>query len=208
MTAEGTTTAPARRRLTAAVSGSFHCALAEVQSVVAELTERNVRVLSPTDPREVGAFADFIYVASDASRAVKQIQDRHFAAIAASDFLWLCAPDGYLGNSAAAEIHHANLHAVPVFCTSVPTDLYWRQVVVPVPNAESALTWLRESDRTGEARREGGALLLDPDRAAEQLHSAVDVVRHRLTTPGQEVVTDPDLAGALSRIRRLGDLRD
>lgn len=208
MTGHGTTTPPAHRRLSATVSGSFHRALTEVQSVVAELTERNVRVLSPTDPREVGTFADFIYVASDASRAVKQIQDRHFAAIAASDLLWLCAPDGYLGNSAAAEIHHANLHAVPVFCTSVPTDLYWRQVVVPVPNVASALAWLRESDRAGLAPREGGALLLDPNRAAEQLHTAVDVVRHRLTTPGQAVETDPDLAGALSRIRGLGDLRD
>ena len=78
----------------ATVSGSFHRAMAAIEDAVYALTDSGVQVLSPADPRVVDQFGDFLYVASDRVRAIKLVQSRHLAAIEASDFVWLVAPEG------------------------------------------------------------------------------------------------------------------
>src|SRR5712692_6595897 len=88
----------------ATVSGSFHRGLDDVQAAVASLIDAGVEVLSPADPRIVDAFGEFLFVASDRQRKIRTIQDRHLAAIAASHFVWLVAPDGYVGLSGSLEI--------------------------------------------------------------------------------------------------------
>src|SRR4051812_6526153 len=91
----------------ATVSGSFRRAMGAVQEAVYRLTDAGAQVLSPADPRIVDQFGDFVFVASDRVRAIKLVQSRHLAAIAASDVLWLVAPDGYIGQSGAMEIGYA-----------------------------------------------------------------------------------------------------
>src|SRR5258708_39801180 len=90
--------------LTATVSGSFHRHMLNIYDTVGSLTEAGVKVLSPADPRVVDYRGEFLFVASDRLRSIRLVQDRHFSCIAASDFLWLVAPDGYVGTSAAMEI--------------------------------------------------------------------------------------------------------
>src|SRR2546421_8220573 len=93
--------------VTATVSGSFRRAMAAVTDAVYALTDAGVRVLSPADPRIVDQFGDFVFVASDRARAIRLVQTRHLAAIDASDFVWLVAPEGYIGQSAAMELGFA-----------------------------------------------------------------------------------------------------
>jgi hypothetical protein len=105
-----------------------------VTEAVYELTDAGVTVLSPADPRPVHSLGDFLLVASDlvtpADRlTVRGVQSRHLSSIAASDFLWLVAPDGYVGPSAALELGFALASGVPVFGTTAPDDLTMRQFV-------------------------------------------------------------------------------
>src|SRR5215208_5165935 len=103
--------------LTATVCGSFRRAMGAVAEAVYRLTDDGVRVLSPADPRVVDRFGDFLFVASDRARAIKLVESRHLAAIEASDFVWLEAPEGYIGQSGAMEIGFAIAVGTPVFCS-------------------------------------------------------------------------------------------
>src|SRR3954451_925748 len=123
----------------ATVSGSFRRAMGAVQEAVYRLTDAGARVLSPADPRVVDQFGDFLFVASDRVRAIKLVQDRHLAAIRASNFLWLVAPEGYIGQSGAMELGFAVSVGTPVFCSEVPVDLTLRQYVTTLAGPEEAM---------------------------------------------------------------------
>lgn len=186
------------------MSGSFRRSLDDVQRIVRELTEAGVAVLSPADPRPREVFDDFVFVASDVLRTVRVLQDRHFAAIASSHFLWLSAPDGYVGESASAEVHHANERDIPVFCTEIPRSLYWRQMVVPVNGVADAVR-LVSSRSTAEPLLGGVSLYLEPEAVTDQLHDELTVIRDRLTTRRGARAADPRLDSALARLRRFAN---
>src|ERR1700674_2531882 len=113
--------------LTATASGSFHKHLDETMRAVADCGALGVTVLSPADPRVVDNVGEFLFVASDRMRSVRLVQDRHLESIRSSDFLWLVAPDGYVGQSAAMEVGFAAAHHIPILCTVLPRDLTLRQ---------------------------------------------------------------------------------
>lgn len=171
-------------QLSATVSGSFRQAMPLVQAAVYELTDAGAQVLSPADPRVVDAFGDFMFVASDRVRALRLVQDRHLAAIEASDFVWLVAPEGYVGLSGAMEIGYAASVGTPVFSSEVPSDLTMRQYVTTLSSPPEAM---RVSRR--RAGRRAGAVeanvLLDPGTAVEGAHRDLDVIATELTRAGQ-----------------------
>jgi hypothetical protein len=173
-------------QLTATVSGSFRQAMSAVQDAVYELTDAGARVLSPADPRVVDAFGDFMFVASDRVRAIRLVQDRHLAAIEASDFVWLVAPDGYIGLSGAMEIGHAASVRTPVYSSEVPSDLTLRQYVTTLASPSEALRVVRR--RRTASRRVSAAdanVLLEPLVAVEAAHHDLDVIAGELTRAGQ-----------------------
>jgi hypothetical protein len=186
----------------ATVSGSFHRGLNDVQAAVDALTDAGVEVLSPADPRLVDAFGEFLFVASDRRRKIKMVQDRHLAAIAASHFVWLVAPDGYVGLSAALEVGSALAHEIPVFGATPPNDLTLRQyvsIVSSVRHAVSAVLVLAP-----EANVPG--LLLDPDGAADRVHHQVDRIRQGLLTPSSVYGEDDSEVRSITADLR-GELR-
>src|SRR3954452_17370453 len=133
--------------ITAAVSGSFRRAMGAVQDAVYRLTDAGARVLSPADPRVVEQFGDFLFVASDRVRTIKLVQSRHLAAIEASDFVWLVAPEGYIGQSGAMEIGFAVSAGTPVFSSEVPVDLTLRQYVTPLAAPDQAIRLAKRARR-------------------------------------------------------------
>jgi hypothetical protein len=186
----------------ATVSGSFHRGLDDVQAAVGALIDAGVEVLSPADPRLVDAFGEFLFVASDRRRKIKMVQDRHLAAIAASHFLWLVAPDGYVGQSAALEVGSALAHGIPVFGTTPPNDLTLRQyvsIVSSVRDAVSAVVAL-----VPEASAPG--LLLDPYGVADRVHDQVDRIRQHLLTPSSVYGEDDPAVRSITADLR-GELR-
>ncbi len=179
------------------MSGTFRQAIDDVQASVQALSDAGVLVLSPSDPRIVDRFGDFVFVASDRVRHLKTVQDRHLAAIRASDFVWLVAPDGYVGLSAAMEIQCAAEHDVPVYCTEVPVDLTVRQRVITVDSICAAI------ERHGRPRPVDPAesLLLNPERGLQLAHDDLVIAQAGLLGRPRVEQTD-DAVGALERLRR------
>jgi len=169
-------------QLFATVSGSFRRAMSAVQEAVYALTDAGVRVLSPADPRVVAALDDFLFVASDRLRAVKPVQSRHLSAIAASDFLWLVTPDGYVGLSAAMEIGYAVASDTPIYASETPSDLTLKQYVRVVPSFADAISDVKRVER----RKYDVGLLLDPAGVVEAAHADLDALVGELTRPGSD----------------------
>jgi hypothetical protein len=169
------------RGAAATVSGSFRLAMGAVQDAVYRLTDSGVRVLSPADPRVVDQLGDFVFVASDRARIIKLVQSRHLAAISASDFLWVVAPNGYIGQSGALEIGFALSAGTPVFSSEVPADLTLRQYVTALPYPEDALraVQLAAGGRTA-VDGEVANVLLDPEVAIRSAHDHLDAIAGEL----------------------------
>jgi hypothetical protein len=184
------------------VSGSFRQAMGAVQAVVEEFANRDALVLSPADPRVVDAFGDFVFVASDRVRHIRTVQGRHFAAIAASDFLWLVAPDGYVGVSAAMEIGYAVSRDIPVFSSEVPSDLTVRQWVDVVPNPAKAIE-IATSKLEGDhlEATPGGGVVLSPAVEIEASYDDLLIAQRGLLGKPNEVETK-EAEAAIDRINR------
>jgi hypothetical protein len=187
----------------ATVSGSFHRGMEEVQAAVASLTDAGVEVLSPAHPQIVDAFGQFLFVASDRQRKIRLVQDRHLAAIASSHFVWLVAPQGYVGVSAAMEIGSAAARGVPIFGSTPPSDLTLRQYVSVVQSVRDAVASV--AAQVPEPALPG--LLLDPEGAADRAHDRLDRIRSRLmTTSSAYGLDDPEIRLIGRELR--GALRD
>jgi NTP pyrophosphatase (non-canonical NTP hydrolase) len=70
----------------------------------------------------VDASATFVRLEDEVGAPAAEIEQRHLDAIASADFVWLHAPEGYVGTSASLEIGHAKALGVPVFTDTAPQD--------------------------------------------------------------------------------------
>jgi hypothetical protein len=123
----------------AVISGSFKRHLTQLATQAAALRFHGVEILSPKSFNVVGEEDGFFFMDSDTSRSAKQVQDGHLAAIKQADFLWIVAPDGYVGLSTALEIGTAVAHKVPVYSLKPITDPTISQYVLVVVDMPSVL---------------------------------------------------------------------
>ncbi len=158
--------------LKATVSGSFHRHMRPIYETVGELTALGVKVLSPADPRVVDFIGEFLFVASDRVRSVKLVEDRHLHSIAQSDFVWLVAPDGYVGQSASLELGFSLAAGVPIYSDRAPTDLTVKQYVRVVENLQDCVSRAKQR----ESRRSHSNFLVDPTAAVEAAHERLDTL--------------------------------
>lgn len=172
-------------QLKVTVSGSFQRHLAPVTSAVEAFTSLGCRVLSPEDPRVVDSFGEFLFVASDRFRTIRTVQNRHLAAIAASQFLWLVDPDGYVGQSASLELGFAIALGIPILTTAPPADLTLRQYVTVVPSEAEAVATAQRAHPAGRSGLQPvtGAVLLDPPAVAADLHLRLERLEAELLRP-------------------------
>jgi len=201
------TTVSNMAKVRATVSGSFHRAMGAIEDAVYALTDAGAEVLSPADPRVVDQFGDFLYVASDRVRAVKLVQSRHLAAITASDFVWLVAPGGYVGQSGAMEIGYAVANGTPVFASEVPVDLTLRQYVTTLPTPSDALRRVEGNSRPTAELATPPNILLDPSGTISLAHRELDSLELALSTSRTrdseqtESAADLLLAGIVTPLR-------
>ncbi len=160
---------------TATVSGSFHRAMSEISRAVYELSDLGIKVLSPADPRVVETSGEFLFVASDKVRSVRLVQDRHIESIRACDFLWLVAPDGYVGQSASMEIGFAVASDIPIFGRDLPKDLTLRQYVTQVGSPQEALQNIE-----WQAPKKAQGFLIDPHASIEEAHAILERIGRSL----------------------------
>lgn len=192
-----------KRAMRVTVSGSFRRHLAPIADSVETFVSLDCAVLSPADPRVVDSFGDFLFVASDRLRSIRTVQNRHLAAISASDLLWLVGPDGYVGQSASLELGYAIAVGTPVFSTTPPSDLTLRQYVSVVAGEAAAISETRRASRPWVPKP--GGILLDPAGASETLHRQVDELCEQLVEP-TDPRSDKIAASTAGEIQRAVDI--
>ena len=186
--------------LTATVSGSFHRHMEAVTKAVYELHALGVRVLSPADPRVVASKGEFLFVASDPTRSVRLVQDRHLESIRCANFLWLVCPDGYVGQSAAMEIGFAAGAGVRIFATHSPADLTLREYVEIVPNISAALLHVATA---GDPLGRQESILIEPRKAIDESHDGLEKIRTMLLGGSGLINPAPDVWREVRKIRTL-----
>ena len=77
---------------------------------------------------------------AEAGLTVKSIEDHHLLAIKQADFLWLYAPEGYVGISSAFEVGFASAVGLPVFSSHKVSDVMLREYIHVVPSVFAAKT--------------------------------------------------------------------
>lgn len=194
-------------QLKVTVSGSFRRHLTPITTAVETFTALGCRVLSPEDPRVVDSFGEFLFVASDRFRTIRTVQNRHLAAIGASQFLWLVDPDGYVGQSASMELGFAVALGIQIMADSPPSDLTLRQYVTVVASERAAVDAARKSrGNTSRLHQVTGSVLLDPTAVTADLHSRLDQLEAELVRP-ENPGSDDLLASIASGIGASVDVR-
>jgi hypothetical protein len=173
--------------LNVTVSGSFHRFMVEIEQIVQEFTAHGIQVLSPACPKVVDHLGEFLFVASDRVRSVRLVQDRHLASIAESDFLWLVAPDGYVGQSAAMEIGFAVARGIPVLATTLPSDITLQRYVIKVDSINAAVRAKSKRDVHEPGARH--SILIDPGGAIEFAHDELQRIE-TLFAAGPNYISD------------------
>lgn len=145
--AQRTSPAASRERSTGpriVVCGSFrknHVVLSEDYRA---LQTAGAYVLSPRDVSFVREVDGFVLSAAEVSEEPAAIEARHLSAVKQADMIWLHAPAGYVGPSAALELGVAHAIGMPVFCRELPTDVTLRNFAVEVQGPIEALERLAQ----------------------------------------------------------------
>lgn len=122
------------------LSGSFRKDVVGIRRAYEELITNNCQVLSPH--RLEFDNAEFVRDTAEVSLSVKSIQDHHLLALKQADFLWLYAPEGYVGTSAAFEVGFASAIGLPIFSSQKIADAMLREYVHCVPSVFAAKTMM------------------------------------------------------------------
>lgn len=101
-----------------------------------ELIDTNCQVLSP----HTLDFNDEEFVRDGATldMSARTLEDYHLMSIRQADFIWLHAPEGYVGTSAAFEIGYALAHHIPIFTRDSIADANLSNYVESVPSVFDA----------------------------------------------------------------------
>jgi NTP pyrophosphatase (non-canonical NTP hydrolase) len=129
--------------LRAVLSGSYRKDLAGLKSNYEELLDIGCRVLSPSNVTVVSESDGFVYMQGEEAESPDVIEGRHLDSIQQSDFVWLHAPDGYVGPTASLEIGFANALGVPVFSKERVKDSVIQSFVREVSSPAKAIEFLR-----------------------------------------------------------------
>ena len=110
-------------------SGTFRKDPNGLRLVYEHLKELGFNVLSPSnvsiDTEEEG----FVYMEGESRYSPEDIESRHLDAIQKAAFVWLHAPEGYVGISGSLEVGFARAVGIPVYCQDDIQDPIVRQFV-------------------------------------------------------------------------------
>jgi NTP pyrophosphatase (non-canonical NTP hydrolase) len=130
---------PPRPGLAVVLCGTFHRELEALEAVWREFEEAEVEILSPRDLRFVEDRTGFLLSSSEIDELPAEVEHRHLTAMMSADFIWLHAPDGYVGRSAAMELGFARALGLGVFGQTPPSDVALGELVRQVDSPSSAV---------------------------------------------------------------------
>lgn len=108
-------------QLRAVLCGSFRRDPVGLRETFEALKE-HFQLLAPRSLEFVDPSAPFVRLADEHDESALTVEQRHLEAVSNADFVWLHAPDGYVGLSASMEIGHAHALGIPVFSDAVLSD--------------------------------------------------------------------------------------
>jgi NTP pyrophosphatase (non-canonical NTP hydrolase)/nucleoside 2-deoxyribosyltransferase len=123
-------------------------------------------VLSPQGLNFVDPSAAFVRLPHEVGRDASDIEAQHLNAMTSADFVWLHAPDGYVGTNAAMELGHAAALGIPVFGSTPPDD-------------EVLATFVRVVDTPRVVTAELLDETTNPGRGISRLQQYYDTAAHR-----------------------------
>ena len=116
------------------LSGTYHKDRDGLMSVYNELVTYGCQVISPHRLNFEAEETIFVRDMAERDMSEESIERHHLVGIKQSDFLWIHAPNGYIGLSTALEIGFAIAHNIPIFSYSELSEPIFRPFVRVVPS--------------------------------------------------------------------------
>lgn len=123
----------------ASLSGSFHRDAVGLQRAYDELARNQCQILSPHRLNFEDNTTLFVRDVAERHQSADSLEAHHLLAISQSNFLWVHAPDGYIGLSAAMEVGYARALGIPVFASSQVEDQVLASLIVKVDSVFMAI---------------------------------------------------------------------
>ena len=121
------------------LSGSFRRDVEGLRLVHQELQDLGCVVLSPRHVQPATEVDGFVFMKGEETETPNRIELRHLEAIEKAAFMWLHAPEGYVGLSASLEVGFAHAQGVPVFSRDPVQDPTLSCFVKQVDSPSAAL---------------------------------------------------------------------
>lgn len=121
------------------LSGSYHKDRKGLRSAYSELTTCGCQVLSPHRLEFDAEDTLFVRDRAEDKLSETDLEGHHLLSIKQSDFLWVHAPNGYIGTSTSMEIGFAFANNIPVFSSDAIEDVTLRHFIRTVPSVYRAL---------------------------------------------------------------------
>lgn len=125
-------------RLPVVLCGSFRRDIDGLRRAFVELQDSGCVVLSPTNVDPESEQDGFVYMQGESIHTPEALESNHLSAIERAVFVWLHAPDGYVGLSASLELGFASAAGIPVFTESNLADPVLRSFVKRVASPRDA----------------------------------------------------------------------
>lgn len=122
------------------VCGSFRRSTEMLARDFAALRTSGCDVLSPSTVNFVAEIDGFVLAEDQLEQEPREVEREHLAALQQADFVWLHAPEGYVGSSAALELGVAHTLGIPVFAGQLPADSTLRDFVHSTGTVEDAVS--------------------------------------------------------------------
>ena len=111
------------------ISGSYRKQFEALQQTYEQFRDMGCTILSPSSVSIVHEDDGFVYMRGEETETPESIEERHLDAIQRANFVWLHAPEGYVGPMAALEIGYASAVGVPVYAKELPSDKRFQPLV-------------------------------------------------------------------------------
>jgi len=121
------------------LSGSYRKDFEALRATYEELLDLGCKVLSPSNVTAVRETDGFVFMKGEESQSPDAIEGRHLDAIQRANFVWLHAPEGYIGPTASLEIGFAKAIGVPVFAKNPVRDPAMHSFVEVMPSPAAAI---------------------------------------------------------------------
>jgi NTP pyrophosphatase (non-canonical NTP hydrolase) len=125
------------------LSGSYRKDFEALKATYETLRDLGCVVLSPSNVTAVRETDGFVYMKGEEAQAPDAIEARHLDAIQKANFVWLHAPDGYVGPTASLEIGFARAVGVPIFAREEVKDSVIRSFVEQAASPAAAIETMK-----------------------------------------------------------------